>query len=120
MVPVVSLPSLPLPLSSDRKVALGISPQNLAQAKQRAESGVDLLALRFSEDRTCPAERFATLRQEFGDKIETIEIDSSKDNPYQIPQNAHAVLTRHFVERDGHPTKEALERVLSFLKAKLV
>lgn len=119
MAPVISQPSLPLPLSSDRASALGISQQDLAQAKQRAESGVNLLALRFSEDRTCPAQRFATLRQEFGKNIETIEIDSSKNNPYQIPQNAHAALTMHFVDQDGHPTKEALGRVLAFLQEKL-
>lgn len=119
MASVVSQASLPLPLTSDRKAALGISPQDLETAKQRANSGVNILALRFSADRTCPAERFATLRREFGENIETIEIDSSQDNPHNIPQIAHAVLTVHLVDRQGHPTQAALARVIAFLQEKL-
>ncbi|MGK7871908.1 MAG: dienelactone hydrolase family protein [Xenococcaceae cyanobacterium] len=119
MAPVASQPSLPFAVTPAHKSALGISSEELEKAKERAAEGVNILALRFTEDRTCPAERFVTLRREFGDAIETIEIDSFKDNPDGIPHNAHAVLTVHFVDREGHPTRKAFDRVLTFLKEKM-
>lgn len=75
--------------------------------------------MRFSEDGSCPAQRFTRLREEFGNAVEIIEIDSRKGNPYNIPQTAHAVLTLHFVNQSDHPTYHARKRVLSFLKEKL-
>ena len=78
-----------------------------------------MLGLRFSADRGCPAERFATLRRELGEAFEGIEIDSSPGNPYGIPASAHSVLTVDLVDRPGHPTRAALERVLEFLQQRL-
>ena len=71
-----------------------------------------MLGLRFSADRGCPAERFATLRRELGGGFEAIEVDSSPANPYGIPGRAHAVLTVDLVDEAGHPTRVALDRVL--------
>ena len=119
IAPVASQPSLPFPVSKGHKAALGISPEELAIAKARTEGGISLLALRFSQDKTCPAERFATLKREFGESVETIEIDSSEGNPYDIPRNAHSVLTIHFIDRPDHPTYQARQGVLAFLKKNL-
>lgn len=63
--------------------------------------------------------QFATLRRELGDAFEGIEIDSSPGNPYGIPSSAHAVLTVELADRPGHPTPEALERVLEFQQQRL-
>jgi dienelactone hydrolase len=115
MAPVLSQPSLPFPLSGERKAALHVSPEDLDSAKQRAvNEGVCVLGLRFTHDPMCPAQRFATLRGEFGDKFEGIEIDSSPGNPHGIPRAAHSVVTKDLVDEEGHPTRAALERVLSF------
>ncbi|MEB3278833.1 MAG: dienelactone hydrolase family protein [Lyngbya sp.] len=119
LAPVASQPSLPFPVRTKHKQALGISHQELAQIKAKLTPGVNLLALRFSEDGTCPRERFVRLRQEFGDQVETIEIDSSPGNPHQISSMAHAVLTVHFVDNPEHPTHQALTRILAFLDEKL-
>jgi hypothetical protein len=119
MAPVLSQPSLPFSVTSDHKAALGLSPSELEQAKQRAKEGVRPLGFRFTEDKICPAERFVTLRQEFGETIELIEIDSSPGNPHHIPQSAHSVLTAHFVDQEGHPTRQARDRLLAFLKERL-
>lgn len=121
MAPVMSQPGLPFAITEAYKFALGVSPEELEKAKERAED-VHILALRFTEDFICPAERFETLRQEFGNSVETIEIDSSKSNPDRIPGNAHSVLTEHFANCKGHPyhsTHKALERVLTFLQKQL-
>jgi dienelactone hydrolase len=116
MAPVLSQPSLPLPLGESRRAGLHLSDQDLAIAKSR---DVPVLGLRFTEDPACPRERFDHLRTEFGDRFEAIEIDSSTGNPHGIPRDAHSVLTLHFVDQDGHPTKQALDRVLGFLSERL-
>ncbi|EAW38509.1 hypothetical protein [Lyngbya sp. PCC 8106] len=67
---------------------------------------MNLLALRFSKDKTSPAEHFVRLRWEFGDKVETIERDSSSGNPHRILPMADAVLTVHFVDSPEHPTSQ--------------
>jgi dienelactone hydrolase len=114
MAPVLSQPSLPFRLGKERRAALHVSPEQLAQAKARAEQGVCLLGMRFTHDPMCPKERFETLRKEFGDKFEGIEIDSSPGNPHGIPRTAHSVVTNDLVDEEGHPTRGALDRVLAF------
>jgi dienelactone hydrolase len=117
--PVMGEPSLPFGITKEHRAALGISPAELEIAKQRSAQGIQPIGFRFSEDKICPAERFATLRQEFGDTIELHEIDSSKGNPYGNPPIAHSVFTVHFVDQEGHPTRQALDRILKMFKERL-
>jgi len=119
LAPVVSQPGLPAPLTARKRAAVGLDAADLAQVKARTERGLCVLGLRFSADRGCPAQRFATLRRELGDAFEAIEIDSSPGNPYGIPTRAHAVLTVDLVDEPGHPTRVALDRVLEFLGQRL-
>lgn len=63
-----------------------------------------------------PAERFERLRRELADAI---EIDSSPGNPAGIRRKAHSVLTVDLVDEPGHPTRDALDRVLAFLRRQL-
>lgn len=121
MAPVLSQPSLPLPLGARRRRALHISDQDLATVKERvSQEGRTVLGLRFTGDPMCPPERFERLRDELGTGFEGIEIDSSKGNPHAIPTNAHSVVTRHLVDAQGHPTREALERVIAFFRQRLM
>lgn len=132
IAPVASQPSLPFGTTASHKAALGVSPNDLENARVRADQGVPLLALRFSEDKISPPEKFTTLRQEFGDTpevvedstelcwrrgnvLETIEINSRPDNPYNISQWSHAVLTLGF-RAQGHPANRVFQRVIDFLQ----
>jgi dienelactone hydrolase len=119
LAPVVSQPGLPAPLTARKRAAVGLDAADLAQVKARTERGLCVLGLRFSADRGCPAQRFATLRRELGEGFEAIEVDSSPGNPYGIPTRAHAVLTVDLVDEPGHPTRVALDRVLEFLGQRL-
>jgi len=119
MAPVLSQPSLPFRLGRERSAALHLSPEGLARVKERAAAGVPVLGMRFTADPMCPKERFDTLRRELGDKFEAIEIDSSPGNPYGIPRTAHSVVTTELVDREGHPTRQALDRVLAFFAERL-
>ena len=119
LAPVLSQPSLPFPVGKKRKVAVGISDADLERVKERAAQGACVLGLRFTADPAVPPERFETLRRELGDAFIAVEIDSSRGNPYGIKRYAHSVLTLDFVDEPGHPTHDALERVLSFLQERL-
>jgi dienelactone hydrolase len=119
LAPVLSQPALPAPLTRRGRAALGLDPGDLAVLGHRAQNGLCVLGLRFSNDRGCPAERFQTLRRVLGRAFESIEIDSSPGNAYGIPARAHAVLTVDLVDESGHPTRAALDRVLSFLNERL-
>jgi dienelactone hydrolase len=118
--PVLSQPSLPLPLVKSRRGALGLSDADLRRVKQRVAGGACVLGLRFTEDSFVPPERFESLRRELGDGFIAVEIDSSPGNAWNIPRRAHSVLTNDFVDEPGHPTREALDRVIAFFSDRLL
>ena len=118
LAPVLSQPSLPFGVGTDRKRALGCSDADLATVAARED--LCLLAMRFTKDPMVPAERFEHLREVFGDRLITIEIDShTQPHPHGIPKNAHSVVTEHLVDEEGHPTRDALDRVLAFFAERL-
>lgn len=120
MAPVLSQPSLPFPFGQERKAALHVSNADLEIIKERVrDRGCKVLGLRFTGDPLCPPERFETLRRELGDGFEGIEIDSSKGNPYGNAPAAHSVVTNDLIDEEGHPTRAALDRVLSFYAERL-
>ncbi len=116
IAPVLSQPSLPLPFcSAKRSAAIGLSPDQIACAKRRFETeDLSMIGLRFHGDKMVPDARFATYKREFGDRFEPIEIDPKDAAPSSRPP--HSVLTVHFDDRAGTPTKRAEERVIAFLR----
>jgi dienelactone hydrolase len=119
IAPVLSQPSLPFGVGKRRKRDLGISDADLAVVKVRAAAGQCVLGLRFTGDRLVPEERFQRLRDELGDRFLAVEIDSSPGNAHGIRKIAHSVLTEELVDEPGHPTREALDRVLAFFNERL-
>jgi dienelactone hydrolase len=119
LAPVLSQPSLPAPVTAKLAAATGVSDADLTTVKRRSAEGACLLGLRFTGDKAAPGARFDTLRRELGDAFIAVEIDSSPGNPYGIPADAHSVLTAHFVDEPGHPTRDALDRVLALFREKL-
>jgi dienelactone hydrolase len=120
MAPVLSQPSLPFPIGRARRAGLHLSDEDLARVKARVAEGCPVLGLRFTSDPACPPERFARLREELGAGFEGIEIDSSRGNPHGIGRGAHSVVTTDLVDREGHPTRAALDRVLGFFRERLL
>lgn len=121
LAPVLSQPSLPFPVGKKRASDLHLSPDDLSRVKQRcADDGLEVLGLRFTNDRAVPPARFERLRRELGDAFVAVEIDSSPGNPHGLPKTAHSVLTEHFVDEPGHPTRDAMEKVLSLFRTRLV
>ena len=120
LAPVMSQPALPAGLTARRRAAVGLDDGELARVKARTLQGLGLLGLRFSNDRACPAARFETMRREFGESFECIEVDSSPGNPFGIAESAHCVLTVDLVDTPGHPTKAALDRTIEFIGERLL
>lgn len=91
VAPVACQPSLPLnppgPDDGAWRSELGISPQDLADARRRHEAGVPLLGLRFATDEVCPRERMDRMEREFPNMVR-LEIPA--------PEKRHATLTRAF------------------------
>lgn len=119
VAPVLSQPSLPFAAGQRRASDLNVAASDLERIKERGRDGQCVLGLRFTGDPLVPEARFERLRQELGDRFIAVEIDSSKGNPAGIPRIAHSVLTEHFVDQPGHPTRDALDRVLAFFSERL-
>ena len=105
VAPVLSQPSLPLPIGSERSGNLGLDPADLAVVAERAQQGCEVLGLRFTEDRAVGT-RFESLRALLGEAFIAIELPSRS-------KADHSVLTE---QRDD----ESVERVLQFLSDKLL
>jgi dienelactone hydrolase len=120
LAPVLSQPSVPLPLGSARRRDTGLSESEMAIITDRcANEGLCAMGLRFSEDNLVPRERFTALKERLGDAFEVIEIDSSPGNEYGFAKGAHSVLTDEVREVDGQPAYEARKRVVEFLTQRL-
>jgi dienelactone hydrolase len=120
VAPVLSQPSLPIQFGAARKRDVQLSEADWQRVRQRAEDGTCVLGLRFTGDKLCPGDRFTRLRQELGERFLAIELDSSPGNPHDHPKAAHSVLTEHLDDREGTPTRAALDQVLAFLSSRLL
>jgi dienelactone hydrolase len=117
LAPVLSQPSLPFPVTSARKSDIQVSETDWTTIEARTDLCV--LGLRFTGDRAVPPERFAMLERRLADRFIAVELDSSAGNPFGHPKMAHSVLTEHLQDRDGTPTRAALDQVLDFLAQRL-
>ena len=119
VAPVLSQPSLPLPIRKKAKPNIGLSPDDLALVKQRVASGCQVLGMRFTDDSFVPGERFDTLRRELGDGFIAIEIDSSPGNVGGHAKKAHSVVTGDLDDQPGTPSRDALDQMMAFFEARL-
>jgi dienelactone hydrolase len=119
VAPALSQPSLPLPTNALRRRSLGLSDDDLEKVRGRVADDLCVMGLRFSGDSKSPPERFVRLRKELGDNFIGVEIDSSPSNPWDYPKNAHSVLTEHYSDVVGSPTRVALDELLTFFSSRL-
>jgi len=120
IAPVLSQPSLPLGLTPALRRGLHVSEAELSAVKEKvAKQGLKVLGLRFEGDPLCTRARFEQLREELGEGFEGITLDPRCANR-AYPSPPHSVLTVHLVDREGEPTREALDRTLAFLAERLL
>jgi dienelactone hydrolase len=120
LAPVLSQPSVPIPLGGARRRDTGLSESEMTVISDRcANEGLCAMGLRFSEDTMVPRDRFKALKERLGDAFEVIEIDSRPGNEHGFAKGAHSVLTDEVREVDGQPAYEARKRVVEFLTQRL-
>jgi dienelactone hydrolase len=119
VAPVMGHPSLPLPITPAKAAAVHVTPETFMNARRRtAEEGLKVMGVRFHGDILfCRAARFETLRRELREGFEGIELPASSAKPH--PEPPHSVLTIGLIDRNGEPTHQAVERILSFLSDRL-
>ena len=119
VAPVLAHPSFPLPITRKKAAALHVTPETFDNARRRIrEEGLKVLGVRFTGDLLfCRAARFETLRRELGDGFEELQVPGSSAR--QHPEPPHSVLTIGLVDREGEPTRAAVDRVIEFLKQRL-
>src|SRR5579872_711624 len=120
IAPVMSQPSLPLPITASRRASIGLSPSELECTRQRLEKeDLSVIGLRFHGDPAVPDERFAAYKACFGKRFEAIEIDPADAAP-GLGGKPHSVLTVNLRDDDPTgPTKRAEARVIEFLGQRL-
>jgi len=118
--PVLSQPSVPMPLTAKLRRDPGLSRQELDVVKERTRTdGLCVLGLRFSRDAMSPGDRFSTLRAELGDAFEVIELDSAPGNADGYTRSAHSVLTREIQENPPNSAFHARARTVEFFRERL-
>ena len=105
---VASQPSLPL---NDRE-APHMSADDIAAIRGRLDEHGPMFSYRFEGDPLCRAERFQRLDAAFNGDRERIRLR-------ELPGKGHSVLTLHFVDEAGHPTRTALDEVSAYFDGTL-
>jgi len=107
---VASQPSMPL---FKEPAALHMSEADVAEVNIKLEEVGPMLGYRFEGDKFCTGAKFKALDQAFNSGgTEKIKLKT-------LPGEGHSVLTGHFVDEAGHPTREAFEEVVSYFRVKL-
>lgn len=105
---VAAQPSLPL----HRQGALHMSDREVRGVRAALDHKGSMLAFRFDGDHICGRGRFEALDRAFNDDAERICL-------HTLPGTGHSVLTLHFVDEAGHPTRAALDTVLAYFDERL-
>jgi len=115
LAPVLSQPSLPMFQAG----GMHIAPDELAAVKARMErENLTVLAYRFEDDRFCKAERFAAYEAALGDRFQGRVLPDACARP-GTPVRPHSVVTLHLIDREGEPTRAAVDEILGFFAKRL-
>lgn len=120
LAPVLSQPSLPLPLHARARASIDCAAKDLAAVRQRCEhEDLKVLGLRFRGDPYVPDERFQLLRDQLGDGFVAVELAQRDGHPHGPLPHRHCVLTYDLIDAPGQPTRAALDQVLAHLSERL-
>lgn len=104
-----SQPSLPIFAQSN----IHLSSDEVEKIKDRLDAVGPMHCGRFQEDVLCTAKKFKALDEVFNRDAEQRIIF------HELPGKGHSILTLDFVDQAGHPTRKALEEVISYFDHQL-
>jgi dienelactone hydrolase len=106
---VASQPALPLRGGN----LLHMSEQEISETKIRLQEVGPMKAYRFEVDGMSPPEKFEAIDKTFNSgSSPCVELNT-------LPGKGHSVLTLHFVDEEGHPTRKALDEIMDYFHSKL-
>jgi len=105
---VSSQPAMPINSAS----SLHMSQLDIQNIKTNIDKTQPILAFRFENDWMSTQAKFDTLARTFNSDVERIKMTT-------LPGDGHAVLTLDFVDEEGHPTYEALQKVIAYFRGAL-
>jgi dienelactone hydrolase len=105
---VSSQPAMPLNSAS----SLHMSQTDIQKIKINIDKTKPILAFRFENDWMSKQAKFDTLAGTFNSDVERIKMTT-------LPGDGHSVLTLDFVDKEGHPTYEALQNVIAYFREAL-
>jgi hypothetical protein len=106
---VSSQPSMPL-MKSDH---LHMSPDDIASVRKRIDATAPMHAFRFAGDPMCNEVKFRAIDRAFNSD------GTTRIHTHTLPGKGHSVLTLDFVDEQGHPTRNALDQILTYFHAQL-
>lgn len=106
---VSSQPSMPLFKASE----LHMSADDVTAVRQRIDATAPMHAYRFAGDPLCNATKFQAIDDAFNNNGVTRVVT------HTLPGKGHSVLTLDFVDEQDHPTREALDDILTYFTAQL-
>jgi dienelactone hydrolase len=116
LAPILSQPSLPF----FNAAGMHIAPDELRAVKTRLDrENLTVRAYRFEGDPFCKAARFAAYEQALGDRFEGRVLPDSAAAP-GTPMRPHSVVTLHLIDREGEPTRQAVDEILEFFRGRLL
>lgn len=104
---VASQPSLPF----NGQHCLALSEEEIEAVRRKLDPGPPMLALRFTGDKFCNAEKFKAIEQTFNDDRERVHL-------VNVPGEGHSVLTLDF-NKGGEPAEKALLQVIGYFREQL-
>ncbi len=119
VAPVLSQPSLPLPLTTSATTDLGLSARRPRPGARTGGRRVVRARSPLHRGQGQSPRAVRTPPRLLGDAFVGVEIDSSTGNPHGHRKTAHSVLTDDLDDRPGTPTRAALDQVLAFFKDRL-
>jgi len=105
---VASQPSLPMFAQG----ALHMSDDDVKDVCLKLDEHGPMLAYKYEGDKLCTQAKFDAIDEAFNQGRERIKLT-------KVPGNKHALLTSHFIDEEGSPTRAALQEITDYFATKL-
>ena len=106
---VASQPAMPF----FKQGALHMSPEEIADSRRALDTKGPMRVLRFEDDPLSTVEKSECIHRTFNDD------GHERVKEIVIPGKGHSVLTLDFIDETGHPTRRALDNVLTYFATNL-
>jgi dienelactone hydrolase len=106
---VASQPAMPF----HKQGELHMSPEEIQRSRDALDSKGPMRVLRFEGDPMCTPKKSQCIHRAFNDD------DTTRVQEITLPGKGHSVLTLDFVDKAGHPTRQALDNVIEYFGSHL-